>query len=76
MKIYIVQSRWIGGDDWTNNIHTGNTLEEATASLLADENQTAKEDDPEHQPYESLEDLIRAGDGEFLAFWEEHEIAT
>ena len=75
-KIYVIQSRWIGGDDWTNTLHTGRSLEEATAALLADENQAAMEDNPEHQPYESIEDLIKAGDGEFLALLEEHEVAV
>jgi hypothetical protein len=65
---WVTQTRWLGGDDWTNQIFVGATLEESQAKALESENEMARENwryvgevmgsflpDEDFEPYESLE---------------------
>ena len=68
-EIFVLQTRWLGGDEWTNGIYVADTEEAAYAAALAEENRVAREDAQEtgelHVDWQSLAEVREAGNFDF-----------
>lgn len=72
MTTYVLQTRWIGSDDWTNAVFVGATQAEAEAKALkahnAEMREEAEEEGTEWTEAESLAALADAGEFHFLGW--------
>jgi hypothetical protein len=78
MQLHIVQTRWIGTDDWTNSVYVAKTLEEALQQIVDEYNDQQREEaeDNGEDPVlvSSVEEIQEASDGEFCYLCETCEI--
>ncbi len=69
-KLWIAQTRWLGGDDWTNNVYVGFSREDVEAQIVATANEDVQaeiaETGEDLRLYASLEQLVNDNGGEFL----------
>ena len=69
-SLWIGQTRWLGGDEWTNNIYVGFSREDVERQIVDEANEDVKEEAKfmglEPELYPSLERLISDNSGEFL----------
>lgn len=60
-RIYVVQARWLGNDDWTNDVFAATTKEEAEAIALDCYNtleaENAQDEGRTHTPWASLQQI-------------------
>ena len=65
MRIYVLQTRWLGGDDWANDVFLGKTEEEAKAAALDAYNALIADDPDGQTAWVSFAELL--ADSEFYA---------
>lgn len=82
-SIWIAQTRWLGGDEWTNSVYVGFSREDVERQIVDEANEDVKEEAKysgfigEPELYPSLERLIKDNAGEFLVdIYEQTQIVT
>jgi len=79
-EIYVLQTRWMGGDEWYNATYVGRTETEAEQLYIHEWNEMeieeAQDEGREPRVATTLLDVHVYADGEFFYIFDKHEIGA